>query len=61
MFSVGGIPSELANKEMGFNDPSGTYPKEKDVADTNRLATGEQTEKTIVKDKRDGVDSKIPV
>lgn len=61
MFSVGGIPSELANKEKGFNDPSGTYPKEKDVPDTNRLATGEETNKTIVDSKKDGVDSRVPV
>lgn len=53
MFSVGGIPSELADKKKGFNDPSGTYPKEKDVPDTNRLATGDETDKTIVQQKKD--------
>lgn len=53
MFSVGGVPAELANKSKGFNDPSGTYPTEKDVPDTNRLATGDETDKTIVKQKKD--------
>lgn len=55
MFSVGGIPSDLPNKRKGFNDPSGTYPKEKDVPDTNRLATGDEKDKTILKDKEDGL------
>jgi len=61
MFSVGGIPTELANKSQGFNDPSGVYPKEKDVPDTNRLATGDQTEKTIVQEKNDERDIRVPV
>jgi len=53
MFSVGGVPSELPNPRNGFNDPTGTYPTEKDVPDTNRLATGDQKDKTILKDKED--------
>ena len=61
MFSVGGIPSELADRTKGFNDPSGTYPQEVDVPDTNRLATGEETEKTIVESKKLGVERLVPV
>jgi len=53
MFSVGGIPAELGDKTQGFNDPYGVYPLEKDVPDTNRLATGDETDKTIVKSKKD--------
>lgn len=55
MFSVGGIPGATADKSKGFNDPSGVYPLEKDVPDTNRLATGNQTDKTIVEDKKNSV------
>ena len=33
-----GKPAELANKEKGFYDPNGVYPKYKDEVDTNRLA-----------------------
>lgn len=61
MFSVGGIPTELPDKKRGFNDPTGTYPKEKDVADTNRLATGDEKDKTILKDKEDGLVEDVPV
>lgn len=61
MFSVGGIPSELADRTKGFNDPSGTYPTEVDVPDTNRLATGEETEKTIVESKKLSVERLVPV
>jgi len=52
MFSVGGIPTKLADKTKGFNDPSGIYPIEKDVVDTNRLATGDETDKTIIEDRK---------
>lgn len=48
MFSVGGIPSEVADKSKGFNDPFGVFPVEKDKPDTNRLATGDETDKTII-------------
>ena len=33
-----GKPAELADKEKGFYDPNGVYPKYKDEVDTNRLA-----------------------
>jgi hypothetical protein len=55
MFTVGGIPSELPDPRSGFNDPTGTYPTEKDVPDTNRLATGDEKDKTILKDKEDSL------
>ena len=61
MFSVGGIPGATANKQLGFNDPTGVFPKEKDVPDTNRLATGNETDKTIVKSKNDGLDKNVVV
>jgi len=48
MMSVGGIPSDVANSQLGFNDPTGIYPTEKDVPDTNRLARGEETDKTVI-------------
>ena len=52
MFSVGGVPTELPDRNKGFNDPNGVYPLEKEVSDTNRLATGEETDKTIVEYKK---------
>lgn len=48
MMSVGGLPREIANPQRGFNDPSGIYPVEANVPDTNRLATGDEIDKTIV-------------
>lgn len=69
MGTTGGIPAEVANTGMGFNDPAGVYPKEDYIAepDVNRLARGEadwvnpndqvpattKIEETIVKTKRD--------
>lgn len=61
MFSVGGIPSELADKTKGFNDPTGTYPLEKDKPDTNRLATGEETDKTIIEERKKGIKKDVLV
>ena len=56
MFSVGGIPDEIANKKFGFNDPSGTYPTKEYVdkkhSDVNFLATGENTDKTVIEDRK---------
>jgi hypothetical protein len=52
MFSVGGIPTELADKTLGFNDPSGAYPVEAEVPDTNRLATGDETDKSIIENRK---------
>lgn len=61
MFSVGGIPTDLADKSKGFNDPNGVYPTEKEIPDTNRLATGDETDKTIVKAKKDGIKKDVVV
>jgi hypothetical protein len=61
MFSVGGIPTEKANYRKGFNDPAGLYPTETDKPDTNRLATGDETDKTIIKKRNDGRKKNIPV
>ena len=38
-----GIPEQLANKEKGFFDPTGTYPLAIDVADTVDTARGSLT------------------
>ena len=46
--SIGGIPTEKANTELGFNDPSGVYPKETDEPDTHRLARGIKEETIVV-------------
>lgn len=65
MFSVGGIPEEVADKKKGFNDPSGKYPTKEYVdakhSDVNFLATGKNTEQTLVQSKKDGVVSNVPV
>lgn len=65
MFSVGGIPQEIANKNLGFNDPSGTYPTKEYVdakhGDVNFLATGKHTDQTIVQTKKDTAVSNVPV
>ncbi len=36
--SIPGRPFELANKDKGFYDPNGVYPRHIDEVDTNRLA-----------------------
>ena len=40
--TIGGVPQTLPDTTIGFNDPSGTYPKEEFIKeqDTNRLARG---------------------
>ena len=68
--SFGGIPVAEADKSKGFNDPSGRYPATAKAVndkkfplgvsivgetDTNRLAQGELTEKTIVAYKKQTV------
>jgi hypothetical protein len=65
MFSVGGIPEELAKKDLGFNDPTGTFPTKEYVdvkhSDVNFLATGKNTDQTLVQTKKDSVVSNVPV
>jgi hypothetical protein len=70
--TIGGIPQYSANKELGHNDPSGQYPLADEdnhkghgasivlEPDTNRLARNEKINKTVVKKKKDGVDSDVP-
>ena len=50
--TIGGIPQFASQPSKGFNDPSGTYPKENYLGepDTNRLARGITTG-TIVESK----------
>jgi len=38
MGTLPGIPSELSDPNVGFNDPTGTYPKGIDDSDVNRAA-----------------------
>lgn len=38
MGTLAGIPTENANKNLGFNDPSGQYPERTGEPDVNRLA-----------------------
>lgn len=59
--TLGGIPEKKADVNTGFNDPAGVYPKTDYVGepDTNRLARNEKINKTIVKSKKDGVDSGV--
>jgi len=42
MGSLPGIPSSLADRTQGFNDPNGTYPTEINQSDVNKLARGTQ-------------------
>ena len=43
MSTFGGIPEKGADTKLGFNDPSGKYPRAGDlnIPDTHRLATGD--------------------
>jgi hypothetical protein len=65
MFSVGGIPSEIADKKDGFNDPDGIYPTQEYVdakhSDLNFLATGEKTDKTIIETRKNGLKKDVRV
>lgn len=65
MFSVGGIPSEIADKKRGFNDPTGKYPTQEYIdekhSDVNFLATGEKTDKTVIKMREDGIKKDVVV
>jgi len=56
MGTLGGKP-ESKDKNQGFNDPNGVYPKDAYLGepDTNRLARNEKIEETIVQSKKDGV------
>jgi len=43
MGTLPGIPSELPNTDIGFNDPNGVYPKFVGESDVNKLARGVQS------------------
>ena len=47
--TLSGIPQEAADSSTGFNDPSGKYPLEDRLkeSDTNRLARGEESDTAI--------------
>lgn len=57
----GGIPSTSSKPNVGFNDPSGTYPKSDflNEPDTHRLARAEKTDQTILNDKKSGLDKSV--
>lgn len=59
--TIGGIPQEASNPQVGFNDPNGTYPKEDylEEPDTNRLARGEKLSETVYQDKKDSLDENV--
>lgn len=65
MFSVGGIPQEIADKKKGFNDPSGKYPTQEYIdakhSDLNFLATGEKTDKTVIETRKKGKKKDVSV
>ena len=39
--TLSGVPSQLADTSLGFNDPKGIYPKYIDKSDVNELARGD--------------------
>lgn len=53
------VPPPLSVNSKGFVDPNGVYPRAPltDEPDTNRLARGEESGKTVVQKKKDGVDN----
>ena len=59
--SIGGIPQVAPNGQIGFNDPSGTYPRETHLLepDTNRIARAEKIEETIYETKKDSLDKNV--
>jgi hypothetical protein len=48
--SIAGIPQEVANTSIGFNDPDGNYPLSDRIPepDINRLAANRDVDKTII-------------
>ena len=59
--TLAGIPQELPNGRIGFNDPKENYPKADHVPenDVHRLARRENIEKTIVTNKFDTLDLNV--
>lgn len=60
--SLGGIPNEVASKQIGFNDPNGKYPTSDRInePDTNRLARG-KIDNTIVSEKNKNLTTNIDI
>lgn len=48
MGSWHGVPQELADPSLGFNDPQGEFPREANEPDTNKLARGENTIEDVI-------------
>ena len=59
MGTIGGIPLSPASPDVGFNDPSGTYPTRTGFPDTPRLAYGNK-EGTSVEFKESNIDEMLP-
>lgn len=62
MGTLNGIHGEKPSTSKGFSDPSGFYPIDDRISepDTNRLARNEKIGETIVKKKKDNVDTGVP-
>jgi hypothetical protein len=48
MGSWHGVPQELADPSLGFNDPQGEFPREANEPDTNKLARGVNTIEDVI-------------
>lgn len=61
--SIAGIPQEVANTSIGFNDPDGIYPLSDRIPepDINRLAANRDVDKTIIPIKVEEVIKNIKV
>lgn len=60
--TINGIHEEKPSSSKGFSDPNSEYPLDDRLKepDTNRLARNEKIDKTIVKKKKDGIDTGVP-
>lgn len=52
---------QMSDPERGFNDPEGQYPSEtySGEPDTNRLARNQNIERTIIQEKKDGIEEYV--
>lgn len=58
--SIAGIPTELPNKEKGFNDPNGVYPSYINEPDVDKLARNESPDLPTIKNANRKTASVIP-
>ena len=58
--SLAGIPTELSNKEKGFNDPNGVYPSYINEPDVDKLARNESPDLPTIKNANRKTGSVIP-